>query len=138
MPIDFYSSVVPFDVDDMAHWEFDVPLIVELEVERGSGRVADIHVNLDLPGLRKFLRSQLRGLPVAKVGWLDFDKSLGTYNAAYWRNLEAGLVLVVRTLKECRYEEYLNSLDLIRPASSANEPGRPDCLADRKVGCNRI
>lgn len=107
MPTDVYCGVVPADP-----WPFSDPLVVELEVERGSYVVADVHISATLPGLRRYLRRRVRGLPITEVAWLEFDKTQGTYHAAYWHWVQAALVFALKSFKEDehRLSDYFASI----------------------------
>ena len=91
-------------------WPFAEPLVVEVEVERGSYTVKDIHTNAPLPGLRSYLRRSTRGLPVGRLLFLDNEGTLGVYRARYWRWVRAALIFAAAEFREARFSDYMASL----------------------------
>jgi hypothetical protein len=107
--VDVYCGVIAADV-----WPFGEPLVVELEIERGSFVVLDVHVSANLPGLRRHLRRLVRGIPVSEIGFVGENKGDATYYAPYWKWIRYALVFAIRTFKEERREEYWTSLYHVR------------------------
>ena len=107
MSADFYCGTVPAGV-----WPFAEPLVIELEVGRDSYLVAGVYTNANLPGLKRFLRQRIRGLPISEVGWLSADKGNDVYHADYWKWIQAALIFAVKAFKEDegRQEDYFASL----------------------------
>ena len=106
-PIDVYCGVV-----SVPPWPLSEPLVVELAVERGSFLIADVYTNAGLPGLRRFLRSRLRGVPVCDVAWISSDGKQDAYRADYWHWVEVALVFALKSFKEDsgRLLDWLDSL----------------------------
>ncbi len=91
-------------------WPFGEPLVVELDIERGSYLIQDAHTNAPLPGLRRYLRRVLRGLPIGSAAFLTFDKTQGRYCARYWKWVQGALILAIKEFKEEHFVEWLDSL----------------------------
>lgn len=106
-PTDIFVGLVP-PVDE--NWPFGAALIVEIEIERGSFIVSDVHINVDLPGLRSYLRRTMRGRQIHELMWCDFEQATATYNADYWKWVKAALIFAVAKFKEERFGNYLDSL----------------------------
>jgi hypothetical protein len=107
--IDVYCGVIPADV-----WPFGEPLVVELETVRGSFFVLDVHVSADLPGLRRFVRSLVKGLPISQVAFISYDADQAVYCAPYWKWVHAALAFAVSLFKEERPSEYWASVYHVR------------------------
>ena len=72
-------------VAKLSGWPFRDPLVVELEIVRGSFLVAGVHLSANLPGLQRLLQRRLCGLPICELDWLRNPYPEGTYYAEYWR-----------------------------------------------------
>ena len=107
--IDVYCGVIPADV-----WPFGEPLVVELEIVRGSFFVLDVHVSAGLPGLRRFVRSLVKGLPISQVAFISCDEDQAVYCAPYWKWVHAALAFAVRPFKEERPSDYWASVYHVR------------------------
>ena len=107
MPTDFYCGVVPADV-----WPFGEPLVVEVEVERSAYLIADVHISATLPGLARYLRRRLRGLPITELRSLTCSSPQGTYHADYWKWITAALTFALKAFEEDenRVSDYFASL----------------------------
>ncbi|MEX0785836.1 MAG: hypothetical protein WD939_04295 [Dehalococcoidia bacterium] len=92
---DVYCGVYSSDL-----WPLREPLVVEVEVPRGSFLVASVEVNATLPALRRFLRRRLQGVPVCDLAWPLSYESWGVYRADYWHCVEGALVLALEAFKE--------------------------------------
>ena len=109
VPIDVYCGVYK-----LSSWPFSDPLVVELEVERGSFFIADVHISANLPGLQRLLRRRLCGLPISEFWFLKSPSPQGTYHAEYWEAVYAGLFFAMRTFEKEQTEEYLRSFSYAR------------------------
>jgi len=103
--VDVFCGVV-----ERGAWPFAESLVVEIEIERGSYVIKDVHTNASLPGLRSYLRRSIRGLPVGRLMFLGSDGTRGAYRASYWKWVNAALIFAASVFREEHYSDYLASL----------------------------
>ena len=106
MPTDFYCGVIPAESDN---WPFDSRLAVEIEVERDSKRVVDVHVNNNLPGLWKHLRRNLCGLSFAHVTCCGLFQARGTYHADFSQHIKIAVASAVLPFLQESNEDWRTS-----------------------------
>ena len=107
-PTDVYCGVAK-----LSDWPFSDPLVVELEVDRGSFFITDVHIGANLPGLQRFLRKRLCGLPISEIQWLTNRSPRGTYHSDYWRPVQASLVFALKLFKEEHMSEFFASMTYV-------------------------
>ena len=101
MPTDIYCGVVSAD-----SWPFREPLVVELEVERGSYLIADIHISANLQGLLRHLRRRFCGVPITRLETVTQEDPEGIYHADYWKWVIQALFWALKAFEEDRISEY--------------------------------
>ena len=125
---EFYCGTCPIDPDI---WPARLPLVIEVEVATGSWRIADVHLNVELPGLRRALRRIFAGNPMAHVNCCGLHALQRAYHAPYRRMIEIALVLAVKGFKEARPSEYLS--EALKPSSWNNSEPDPRPRNDRSI-----
>lgn len=116
---------------------FDRPLAVEIEVERGSLRVASVHVNVALPGLRKYLRGNLCGLPISHALCCGLAPARGLHRAEFSRQIRRAGAPSFYSWRTASRSGKLASMRK-SPSSSTKMSSSVDVCRPPSVACDRL
>lgn len=113
MPTDTYCGVAPFSEDSSPSCgcPFGRPLAVEIEFEGRSLRVANVHLNVALAGLQKYLRGNLCGMPIGHAYCCGLAPVRGVYRARFSGQIRKAVADAVVLFMENRFEDWQASFN---------------------------